>query len=156
MRPALPDELTPLVALLGRWEGEGVATYPTMHAPVPYREELEFDHVGDPFLRYAQQSWTVEGEPLHFERGFWRITGTEVEVCLAHPLGLAEIAHGTVVGATLELSSVGAVMRSNTGSAVTGLRRRYRWTEDHLAYDVDMAMDEVPMSVHLEAELRRA
>jgi hypothetical protein len=39
---------------------------------------------------------------------------------------------------------------------VTGLRRRYRWTEDHLAYDVEMAMVEVPMSVHLEAELRRA
>lgn len=155
MMPALPDELRPLAGLLGRWEGEGVATYPTMHAPVPYREEIEFDHVGDPFLRYSQQSWTMAGEPLHLERGFWRIAGSDVEVCLAHPLGLAEIAHGSVGDSTLELSSVGAVARSATGADVTGLRRRYRWNEGHLAYDVEMAMVEVPMSVHLEAELRR-
>jgi len=156
MGPTTLDELAPVAALLGRWQGEGIATYPTMVAPVPYREEIEFDHVGDPFLRYTQQSWTVQGEPLHFERGFWRVAGDDVEACLAHPLGLAEIAHGRVEGSSLELSSAGTVARSATGAAVTGLRRRYRWTEDRLAYDVEMAMDEVPMTVHLEAELRRA
>jgi hypothetical protein len=156
MGPEIPGELAAVGALLGRWAGEGIATYPTMNGPVPYREELEFDHVGDPFLRYAQQSWTLEGAPLHFERGFLRVAGHDVEACLAHPLGLAEVAHGRVEGAGLELSSEGAVTRSATGAAVTGLRRRYRWTEDRLAYEVEMAMDEVPMTVHLEAELRRA
>ena len=31
-----------------------------------------FDHVGEPYLLYVQESWSPEGEPVHFERGFLR------------------------------------------------------------------------------------
>jgi hypothetical protein len=155
MPAAIPDEIAPLAFLLGRWQGQGIAIYPTMNAPVPYREELGFDHVGDPFLRYEQESWTAEDEPLHFERGFWRLRGDALEVTLAHPLGLAEVAHGRLTGSRIELASDGAIGRTATGSAVTGLRRRYRVEGDVLGYEIEMAMDEVPFALHLRAELRR-
>lgn len=151
----LSDELGPIAFLLGTWAGEGTATYPTMDQPVAYREQLEFDHVKDPFLRYGQESWTLDGGPLHFERGFWRVRNGSVEVILAHANGLVEIAHGTAQGPSVQLSSEGAVSRAATGSAVTGLRRRYRVERDELIYEVDMAMDEVDMTMHLEGRARR-
>jgi hypothetical protein len=155
MSVRIDEEIAPIAFLLGTWRGEGVATYPTMVAPVPYVEELTFDHVGDPFLRYEQGSWTVDGEPLHFERGFWRLSADAVEVTLAHPLGLTEVAHGRLDRRVIELASEGGMGRTATGSAVTGLRRRYRVDGDALGYEIEMAMDEVPLSLHLRAELRR-
>jgi hypothetical protein len=153
----LADELELLASLLGTWRGEGDGDYPTIDA-FRYGEELTFDHVGDPFLRYSQESWMLaDGTPLHFERGFLR-PGTEpgdVELMLAHPLGLTEIAQGRRVGSTMELASDGAVARTRTGSAVTGLLRRYRIEGDEMTYQVDMAMDEVPMTRHLSATLRK-
>lgn len=156
MAPLAP-ELEPFAVLLGTWQGEGRGDYPTIDA-FRYREELTFDHVGDPFLRYAQESWMLaDGAPLHFERGFLR-PGTspgEAELVLAHPLGLTEIAHGRLADNVLEFSSVGAVGRTRTGPAVTGLVRRYRIEPDAISYEMDMAMDEVPMTWHLLGELRK-
>ena len=46
----------------------------------------------------------------------------EVELCLAHPLGLTEVAHGRVGGSIrLRTREDGAVVRTRTGSAVTAL-----------------------------------
>jgi hypothetical protein len=152
-----PD-LAPLVFLLGTWRGGGSGDYPTID-PFRYGEEMTFEHVGDPFLLYTQASWLDDDEtPLHFERGFLR-PGVEpggVELVLAHPLGLTEVAHGGVEGTALELSSEGAVARTHTGAAVTGLTRRYEVEGDRMRYRVAMAMDATPMSWHLTGELTRA
>ncbi len=156
MAPALHDDLAPLAFLLGTWRGEGDGEYPTIE-PFRYREELVFDHVGDPFLLYRQSSWLVgDDAPLHFERGFLR-PGTDagaVELTLAHPLGLTEVAEGTISGAELSFAS-SSVGRTGTGSAVTALRRRYRLDDDVLSYEIDMAMDETAMTRHLVAALRK-
>ena len=150
-------ELVSLEFLLGTWRGEGAGEYPTLR-PFDYVEELRFEHVGDPFLLYAQRSFAPDDRtPLHFERGFLRSGGAgSVEATLASPLGLTEIAHGRVDGSTLELATnVGSVVRTNTGSAVTGVARRYRVDGDVMRYTLDMSMDSTPMSLHLTGELRR-
>lgn len=155
--PGPHPELEPLAFLLGTWRGEGDGEYPTID-PFRYGEEMVFEHVGDPFLLYRQSSWMLDDErtPLHFERGFLR-PGAEpgsVELALAHPLGLTEISQGGIDGPDIVFAS-DSMGRSHTGSAVTGLARRYRVEGDRLTYELDMAMDETPMTRHLVAELRR-
>jgi hypothetical protein len=96
VEPALHPDVQPLARLLGSWRGEGEGFYPTID-PFRYREEIVFEHVGDPFLLYRQASWQRDDDvPLHFERSFLRpgsLAGSW-ELMLAHPLGLTEIAQG--------------------------------------------------------------
>ena len=158
MTPALHEQVASLGFLLGTWRGEGTGGFPSMQ-PFDYREELLFEHVGDPFLLYRQESWSLaDGEPLHFERGFLR-PGEEpgsLELCLAHPLGLTEVAHGTLVASTIELrATTEDIGRTVTGADVTGLTRRYRVDGDMLTYELDMATAEIPLTRHLDATLRR-
>jgi hypothetical protein len=152
-------DLSPLAFILGTWDGGGRGEYPTIE-PFDYDEEISIEHVGDPFLLYGQSSWlSSDRSPLHFERGFIRPGAApgEVELCLAHPLGLTEIAHGTIGESSLEVSTgdVGGVGRTRTGSAVTGLTRRYRVEGDILTYELSMAANGTPMSLHLRGTLRR-
>jgi hypothetical protein len=153
--PARP-ELAPLAFLVGTWRGEGDGTYPRTE-PFRYREELRFDDVGDTFLLFSQESWSLpSGEPLHFERGVLRPAGAgRVELTLAHPLGVVEVSEGSVEGTSIELAST-AVARTATGSPVASLARRYRVNEDLLSYEVDMALDDVVSTLHVWASLRRA
>jgi hypothetical protein len=156
MGPDLHPDLKPLLFLLGAWEGEGEGRYPTV-SPFSYRERLSFEHVGDAFFLYSLESWSLEdGEPLHFERGFLRpgASPDTVELALAHPLGLTEISEGTLGGTSLDLRSSGMV-RTRTGDAVTGVARRYRVDGDVLRYELDMSMEGVPMTRHLDGELHR-
>lgn len=152
----LHADLEPLSFLLGTWRGEGEGDYPTT-SPFSFREELVFDHVGDPFLLYAQQSWLIADDaPLHFERGILRPGDPgRVELMLAHPLGLTEISEGTLDGAALDLDST-SVERTSTGDPVTALSRRYRVEADVLRYEIEMATETTPMTFHIRAELRRS
>lgn len=118
------------------------------------------EHVGEPFLLYRESSWSlVDREPLHLERGFLRPGSErgEVELCLAHPIGLTEIAHGNVDGSTLELSTDrdGAVGRTRTGLEVTALSRTYRLDGDRLTYELFMTTERTRNTLHLRGELRR-
>jgi hypothetical protein len=137
----------------------GRGDYPTIE-PFAYREELAFEHVGDTFLLYRQESWdATSGDPLHFERGFLRPGGGEgsVELCLAHPLGLTEIALGTVDGGSLTLEAAPTqVGRTPTGLDVARVLRRYRVTGEALTYELDMATDRTPLTWHLAATLERS
>lgn len=152
----LAPELEPLSFLVGTWRGSGHGEFPTLD-DFDYGEVMTFEHVGDPFLLYSQRSWLAsDGTPLHFERGFLRPGAEpgEVELALAHPLGLTEIAEGRLDGTTLRLATR-EVWRTSTGVAVRGLLRRYRIEGDVLRYELDMATDDTPMARHLTAELRR-
>jgi hypothetical protein len=147
----------PLRFLLGTWRGEGSGGYPTVE-PFVYGERIVFDHVGDEFLTYEMESWSLDEDrsPLHLERGFLRPGAGPgaVELTLAHPLGLTEISEGRLEGTSLELSAT-TVGRTPTGSAVVGLVRRYRVNGDVMSYGIDMAMEATPLTRHLDGELQR-
>jgi hypothetical protein len=157
MSPELHDDVTSLAFLLGTWRGDGSGSYPTID-PFGYRETLSFDHVGDAWLSYIQESWGVDGEPLHFERGFLRpgASAGDLELVLAHPIGVTEVAHGRFDGGELRLRGEElAIGRAATGLDVRGLERRYRVDGDALTYEIDMATGATPMTLHLSASLRR-
>jgi hypothetical protein len=155
MEPALHPDCLPLAFLLGTWRGEGEGEWPRGE-PFRYGEEMTFEHVGDAFLMYSQRSWMVEdGAPVHFERGFFRPAGAgRVELVLAHPLGVAEVAEGTVADGTIDVASTN-VATTTTGSPVTVLHRHLEVRGDHLRYELHMAMHEVAVMRHLAAELSR-
>jgi THAP4-like, heme-binding beta-barrel domain len=155
MPPAVHPDVEPLAFLLGTWKGEGAGWWPTTEA-FRYGEEMTFEHVGDPFLMYSQRSWLVaDGSPLHFERGFFRPAGPgRLEIVLAHPLGIVEVAEGTVSGSVVDVAST-TVTFTRTGSPVTELRRRMEATDGVLTYRLDMAMRDVELTRHLLGELTR-
>jgi hypothetical protein len=150
--PDLPLSLEPLAFLVGSWRGDGEGEYPGID-PFRYTEELSFEYVGDPFLLVTESSWTPDGAPLHFERGTLRPVGAgRVDLTLAHPIGVAEVAEGTVDGTTVTLRST-AVVRTATGSPVTEIERRYRLDGNALSYELDMAMEGVARTFHVRATL---
>jgi hypothetical protein len=142
MPSELHPSLEPMSFLLGAWRGEGEGVYPGIE-PFRYREELSFDDVGDAFLLVTESSWTPDGAPLHFERGALRPVGDgTVDLILAHPIGVAEVAEGTLDGTTLSFRSTG-IVRTGTGSPVTEIERRYRLVDGALTYELDMATEGV-------------
>ena len=152
----LHTDLAPLAFLLGSWRGGGEGEFPTI-SPFRYGEEMTFEHVGDAFLLYAQRSWLEPGDdPLHFERGFVRpVRADGVELVLAHPLGLTEVATGSVAGSEIRTSST-SMGRTPTGDPVTRLVRRWSVDGDRLRTELDMATEATPITRHLTGELRRA
>jgi hypothetical protein len=159
--PALHPDVAAISFLLGTWRGTGEGKYPTVD-PFRYGEEMTFTHVGDPFLAYEQKSWSLEdGSPLHFERGFLR-PGNDgvVELVLAHPLGIVEVSTGSLsggVGTTRVLQLVSATMaHTPSGDPVTALERHIEVEWDSMVYTLQMEMEQVPLSPHLRAELRRS
>lgn len=155
MEPAPHPELQPLAFLLGTWRGEGTGEWPAS-GPFEYGEEMVFEHAGEPYLLYQQRSWMLDdGSPLHFERGFFRPAGRGwVELTLAHPLGIVEVAEGKIAGTTIDVASTTVAM-ARTGSLVTELKRRLEVDGDVLRYELHMAMQDVQLSRHLTAELAR-
>lgn len=155
---AHPD-LGPLTHLLGTWAGEGEGRYPTIE-PFRYREEVVFSHAGKPFLAYRQATVNLAtGQPAHAESGYLRaVAPGRVELVLAHPTGLAELAEGEVLdepgGVAVHLVST-AVARTATAKEVTVVERRITVSGDTLRYQVAMAAVGLPLQHHLAAELRR-
>jgi hypothetical protein len=151
------EELADLGFLLGIWRGSGEGEYPTID-PFTYEEEILIEDVGDTYLLYTQRSWSAaDGAPVHLERGFLRPGADgEVELTLAHPLGLVEVAHGRIDGSGVTFATEdGDVGRTHTGSDVTGVIRRYVVDGDTLSYEVDMATERTDMTIHLRGALRR-
>ncbi|MBI2237073.1 MAG: FABP family protein [Actinobacteria bacterium] len=154
-RSELHPDLEPLAFLLGTWRGEGEGGYPTSRS-FRYGEEVGFEHAGDAFLLYSQQSWNLENdEPLHFERGFVRPAGPgRIELVLAHPIGIVEVAEGTVSGAVIDVAST-TVGLTQTADPVTHLARHLEVRGDMLVYELEMATRDVPLTRHVKGELRR-
>jgi hypothetical protein len=105
--PAPDADLRSLAGLLGTWRGRGRGEYPTIET-FDFEEETRFWHAGAGFLYYHLRSWAPgSGMHLHSELGFWRAgPGGRVDVTLAHPLGLTEVADGTIRDGVIELASV--------------------------------------------------
>jgi len=156
--PVLHPDVEPFAFLLGTWRGTGSGEYPTIDS-FRYGEEMRFEHVGDPFLLYTQRSWLLGDDPvpLHFERGFVRpgSGSRDIELTLAHPLGLTEVAEGSIRGTRIDVAST-SMTSTSTGAPVTRLERRIEVDGDRLRYELRMATAEVLLTRHLVGELRRA
>jgi hypothetical protein len=151
----LDPALIPLAFLIGRWEGEGLAEYPSM-TPVPYRERLLVDVVPDkPVLRMVSQTWSVQtGASVAWESGFWRPgeNVTDVELLVAHASGFVEVLYGTVRGLSVELGT-DAILATPTGLAPGAGTRTYGRVGPDLAYAFFVATDVTPMTGHAGARL---
>jgi hypothetical protein len=158
--PLHPD-VAELAPLLGTWVGEGEGNYPTIE-PFRYREEVEFGHVGKPLLSYRQATVRLDtGVPSHAEVGYLRgVGGGRVELVLAHPTGVAELAEGAVVAGpdegalALHLRSTDVVTTA-TAKDVRTLERRITVAGDTLRYEVIMGAVGQQHQHHLSAELTR-
>lgn len=155
----LHPDVEALAVLLGTWVGEGEGSYPTIES-FRYREEITFAHVGKPFLSYRQATVNLATSlPAHAETGYLRAIGDDdVELVLAHPTGIAELAAGTIEGSkdgiTLHLRSTD-LSRTTTAKEVTSIERRIEVSGDVLRYDLAMGAVGQPHQHHLAAELFR-
>jgi hypothetical protein len=151
----LPEELQPIAFLLGTWRGEGEGEWPGAE-PFRFREELTFENVGKLMLLYRQESWDLaDGSPLHFERGFFRVTGPgRFGLILAHQMGCVEVAEGTVTGTVLECASTSVGLLS-TAPPITELRRRMEVSGDRFTYQLDMGMQDIPLTHHTTSRLEK-
>ena len=159
MDPVLHLDLVALQPLLGRWSGRGSGRYSTIE-PFEYTEEVVFSHVGKPFLVYSQKTKTVaDAKPLHAETGYFRVPQPGgLELVLAHPSGVTEIAVGTysVSEGALEIElSATAIGVTPTAKEVTALSRSFRIAGDQLSYSLRMGAVGEPFQDHLSAVLFR-
>ncbi len=147
--------------LLGKWQGSGVASFPTI-ATFEYREELEFAaNDAQPVLRYEQRTWkrVESGEyvPSHWEVGFWRIlSANELEISCAQLGGRVEVLRGTIApeheGFVVKLRS--QLVANDVRMQAT--EREFVLQGDLLRYAMAMSTTAVPaLTPHVQAELRR-
>lgn len=153
--PPLHPDVAPLAFLLGTWTGEGGGRYPTIRH-FSYGEEARFWHVGKPFVAYSQRTWSLEDRrPLHAETGYWRVAADgQVELVLAHPTGIVEVARGRVDGLWVRVATT-TVAGTPTAKRVDHVEREIWCDGDTLSYEVRMAAVGQPLGDHLRADLRR-
>ena len=159
----IPENLHPnlhkFAWLIGRWEGSGEGSYPTIE-PFTFTWEVLFQQDGRPFMHYMAKATLVDAEGRKIrdgaqETGFLRCQedGT-AEFLLSHPTGFLEMWHGKVDGAKLELST-DAVMRTSTAKEYAGARRLYGLVEGDLWFAYDMAAMGQELQPHLWGKLVR-
>ncbi len=157
--PNLHPNLHKFVWLLGRWEGGGDGDYPTIEK-FRFGWEVLFQQDGRPFMHYMARAWLVDAEGTKTaeaaqETGFLRCyEDGAAELLLTHNTGIAELYHGRVDGAKLQLST-DAVMRAGTAKPYAAGQRLYGLVEGDLWFAFDMAAMDQPLQPHLWGKLVR-
>jgi hypothetical protein len=77
-----------------------------------------------------------------------------VELVLAHPIGIVEVAEGTVREGVIEVSTT-SIAQTSTAKIVTELTRRLQVTGDELRYELHMAMRDIALTSHVRSRLSR-
>ena len=159
MGVSLHPDVEVLSPLLGVWQGLGNGEYPTID-DFEYLESVTFAHVGKPFLAYTQRTQAKgDGRPLHAETGYLRAPGANhVELVLAHPTGITELAEGSVeitTGGLILAVRSATVGRTRSAKDVAAVERTIEVDGDELHYRLAMAAMGQPMTHHLEARLVR-
>jgi len=160
--PPLNPALNSLAFLVGTWRGRGRGYYPTIEK-FEYEEEVQFRHVGKPFLAYTQRTWAANETkaPMHTESGFLRPVPTmenKLEMLICDPTGVSQIYTGVVdpAGKRIELETI-SVQTTPTAKSVTELRRiitvETKEAETTLGYTLDMAAVGQKLQQHLDAVL---
>ena len=157
--PNLHPNLHKFAWLLGTWQGSGEGDYPTIE-PFKFGWELLFQQDGRPFMHYMARAWIEDdqGEKVREaaqETGFLRcFEDGSVEMLLTHNTGIAELYHGRVDGAKLQLTT-DAVMRSQTAKEYVAGSRLYGLVEGDLWFAFDMAAMGQDLQPHLWGKLVR-
>jgi hypothetical protein len=147
--------LAPVAFLLGVWEGEGHGLWPA-EPPFRYRERIEMTHQGTPFVAYSQTTTSPDASrSLHAEAGYLRPgpAGT-VEMVVAQATGCVEVHVGDINAQHIRLRSL-TMGRTPSALPVTKVVRVVEVTNSVLTYQVDIAMNNEPLSPHLAARLHR-
>jgi len=153
--------LTPVLALLGHWHGQGKGEYPTLDGDFTYAQDVTFTHDGRPFLHYEARAWILDADgaplrPAARESGWWRLQPDgRIEALITQPTGIAEILVGSATGDTVDLATH-EVALTPTAKKVTATRRRYTLTDAAtLTFAHDLEAVGEPLQHHLSVRLRR-
>lgn len=155
--------ITDLGFIVGKWEGSGLAEYPTI-VPIDYQEGLVFTRNDkDPVIHFEQRTWIVSsdeknGQPIFWESGFIIDRGEgRFELVSAQRSGRVEILRGEATetpdaGIDIDFTSVSI---SNDARMIKS-GRRFRFRENVLDYELHMSTTGNPTyDRHLRAHLKR-
>ncbi|MEO3753441.1 FABP family protein [Streptomyces sp. B6B3] len=157
----LHPSLTPLVFLLGTWQGAGVAEFPGQEA-CNFGQQVTFGHDGRDFLEYASRTWLLDDEgervrPLESEVGYWRIADRQIEAVMIRDQGVAEIWYGELAEGKPQLDlATDAVARTAASPEYTGGKRLYGYVNGDLMWVGEKATPSVPLRPYMSAHLKKA
>ncbi|MFI9305009.1 FABP family protein [Streptomyces triculaminicus] len=157
----LHPDLVPLVFLLGKWEGAGVADFPG-EEKCNFGQEVTFSHDGRDFIEYTSHTWVLDGEgkmvrPLETEAGFWRIDkDRKVEVVMTRHSGVAEVWYGELADQKPQIDlATDAVARTEASAPYSGGKRLYGYVKGDLMWVGEKATPEVPLRPYMSAHLKK-
>ncbi|MCA6094889.1 FABP family protein [Streptomyces sp. SCA3-4] len=157
----LHPSLVPLVFLLGKWEGAGVADFPGAEK-CNFGQEVVFTHDGRDFLEYVSHSWVLDADgkpvkPLETESGYWRIDeNRQVEIVMIRDSGVVEVWYGELADKKPQIDiATDAVARTAASGPYSGGKRLYGYVKGDLMWVGEKATPEVPLRPYMSAQLKK-
>lgn len=159
----MPVTISDLGFIVGKWEGTGIAEYPTIK-PMDYEEGLVFTRNDrDPVIHYEQRTWVQSsggdnGQPVFWESGFIIDRGDGAfELVSAQKSGRIEILRGDAEasdGGAIEIVFASVAISNDPRMLKSG--RKFRFHENVIDYELHMSTTENPAyDRHLRARLKR-
>ena len=162
--PDLHPALLGLLPFVGLWRGRGQGGFP-QPADFDFAQEVRISHDGRPFLMYESRAWQLDGDskpvgPSVREFGYWRPVlvddrpTDDMEATMISPDGVMELYLGRATGTRLEMEA-DAIVRTPSGTNVTGGHRLFGIVDGALLYAHEMAANGEGPHPHLSARLIR-
>lgn len=157
----LQGELLGVAWMIGHWEGAGHSRQPSGEDQ-QFAVTLDFAENGGNYLHHIMQWFTTDevGRPvksLGMETGFWRPKPDgDIEVVIAHPLGIAEVYLGKIEGAKIEMRTDVVARTITAETPVTGGHRLYGNVDSDLMFALDRGTSDHEMQPYLWARLTRS